>query len=199
VRSHLRDNVVGYVALFCALSAGAYAAATLPKNSVGTKQLRENAVIGSKVAGGSLTGADIREATLGLVPKAATLKGTGPSGFVKGHARIIARRVVTSPTDTSKLVSIPGLGRLDVTCDVNGAESDLSYTNTTGSTETVWIVGATQFAPGSGPTLIKPSSSPASFTVRIAVNSLSSPQASVQIGTRSDGECADNAIALVVR
>jgi hypothetical protein len=183
VRSHLRNNVVGYVALFCALSAGAYAATTLPKNSVGTKQLRKNAVIGSKVAGNSLTGTDIKESTLGLV---------------KGHGRIIARRVVTSATDTLKLVSLPGVGRLDVTCDINGAESDLRYTNTTGSTETVSIGAvATQFAPGAGPTLIKPSSSPAQYTVQIAVNSPSSPQASVQISTRSDGECADNAIALV--
>lgn len=39
IRTHLRSNVVGYVALFLALTAGAYAAG-LPKNSVKSKQIK---------------------------------------------------------------------------------------------------------------------------------------------------------------
>jgi hypothetical protein len=85
-------NVVSMIALFCALGGGAYAAVSLPKNSVGTKQLKKNAVTsakvgknavtsakiksdsvtGAKVKNGSLTGADINLATLPKVGSAAT-------------------------------------------------------------------------------------------------------------------------------
>jgi hypothetical protein len=75
-------NVTASLALFLALGGGAYAAATLPANSVGSRQLRtgavqrakikNNAVNGTKVLDSSLTGADIAESTLGKVPSAAT-------------------------------------------------------------------------------------------------------------------------------
>lgn len=94
-------NVVSFLALFVALSAGSYAAVKLPANSVGSKQLKAKAVTNaklgsravtgpkisantidgtkitasaidaSKVKDGSLTGADINLATLGKVPSAA--------------------------------------------------------------------------------------------------------------------------------
>jgi hypothetical protein len=72
--------VVACVALGVALSGTGYAALKLPKNSVGTKQLKNSAVTnkklarravtGAKVATNSLTGAQIKESTLGLVPNA---------------------------------------------------------------------------------------------------------------------------------
>lgn len=74
-------NVTSTLALFIALSGGAYAAAVLPANSVGVRQLKKNAVErvkiknkavnGAKVLDGSLTGNDISEGTLGKVPSAA--------------------------------------------------------------------------------------------------------------------------------
>jgi hypothetical protein len=74
-------NVMATLALFIALGGGAYAAAALPRNSVGSKQLKKNAVVrakikknavnGAKVASNSLTGADVNEATLAKVPSAA--------------------------------------------------------------------------------------------------------------------------------
>jgi hypothetical protein len=73
-------NVMATVALFVALGGGAYAALRVPKNSVGTKQLKngavtnkklaKNAVTGAKVAAGSLTGTQINASTLGTVPNA---------------------------------------------------------------------------------------------------------------------------------
>jgi hypothetical protein len=54
------SNVVSTLCLFVLLGGGAYAAAKLPKNSVGTKQLKRNAVKGPKVANRSLTAVDIR-------------------------------------------------------------------------------------------------------------------------------------------
>jgi hypothetical protein len=73
-------NVVATLALFAALSGGAYAATQLPRNSVGTAQLKENAVTGAKVKDGSLTGADINSLTLGLVPNASS---AGSAGLAK--------------------------------------------------------------------------------------------------------------------
>jgi hypothetical protein len=72
-------NVVSTICLFLLLGGGAaWAATSLPKNSVGTKQLKKGAVTGAKVKDGSLTGADINASTLGQVPSAATA-GTATS------------------------------------------------------------------------------------------------------------------------
>lgn len=78
---HFRQNVVGYLALFVALGGTSYAAANLPKHSVGTKQLKNGAVThkklgvrsvsGSNVKNGTLTGTNINASTLGEVPSAA--------------------------------------------------------------------------------------------------------------------------------
>ena len=50
VSQHLRRHIVAYLALFLALSGGAYAAVKLPANSVGTKQLKNKAVTPAKLA-----------------------------------------------------------------------------------------------------------------------------------------------------
>ncbi len=61
-----------------------YAAAALPKNSVGTKQLKKGAVTAKKVKKNSLTGNQINESTLGTVPSAVNadkLEGLHASAF----------------------------------------------------------------------------------------------------------------------
>src|SRR5947209_10673964 len=63
-------NVVSTLCLFILLGGGAYAASKLPAHSVGTKQLKKNAVNGSKVRDHTLTGADVVASTLGKVPRA---------------------------------------------------------------------------------------------------------------------------------
>jgi hypothetical protein len=64
--------VVACIALTVALGGTSYAAITLPKNSVGTKQLKRNAVTSPKVKNNAMTGADVLESSLGRVPSAAT-------------------------------------------------------------------------------------------------------------------------------
>jgi hypothetical protein len=78
----LRQNTIAMLALFVALGGTTYAATALPKNSVGTKQIKNNAVIsakikanavtGAKVKDDSLTGTDVLESSLGKVPSAST-------------------------------------------------------------------------------------------------------------------------------
>lgn len=81
IRPHLTyANVMVTLLAFIVLGGVAYAATTLPKNSVGTKQLKKKAVTaakikagavsGAKVKDGSLSGADIDASTLGQVPSA---------------------------------------------------------------------------------------------------------------------------------
>jgi hypothetical protein len=64
VRSHLSfANVVSLLALFVALSGGAYAL-TIPKNSVGAKQLKRNSVGASKIKRGAVGSLQVRNGSL---------------------------------------------------------------------------------------------------------------------------------------
>jgi hypothetical protein len=56
---HLRRNVVGYLALTIALGGTSYAAAQLPRNSVGPDQIRANAVGASELRAGSVRPGDL--------------------------------------------------------------------------------------------------------------------------------------------
>jgi len=53
-------NVIATLALFLALGGGSYAAINIPKNSVGAKQLKKNAVTSVKVKRGSLLTSDFK-------------------------------------------------------------------------------------------------------------------------------------------
>jgi hypothetical protein len=79
---YIRQNAVAFLALFVALSGTAFAAASLPNNSVGTKQLKKGAVTGAKVRKNSLTGTQIKESKLKRVPDASKLGGKSPNEFL---------------------------------------------------------------------------------------------------------------------
>jgi hypothetical protein len=64
--------VVAFIALFVAIGGSSYAVTRLPSNSVGSKQLRRNAVTGAKVKNRSLTAADIKVSSLAGVASAAS-------------------------------------------------------------------------------------------------------------------------------
>jgi hypothetical protein len=66
---------VALIALFVALGGSAYSALSLPANSVGTRQLKKDAVISSRVKNGSLM---LRDFKRGQVPAGPT----GPAGAV---------------------------------------------------------------------------------------------------------------------
>jgi hypothetical protein len=62
--------VISLIAVFVALGGTGYAAFAVPKNSVGTKQLKKGAVTGAKIKNGSITGANFNLSKLGTVPSA---------------------------------------------------------------------------------------------------------------------------------
>lgn len=70
---HLRSNAIAYVALTVALGGTSYAAVKLPKASVGTKQLKANAVTSAKVKNQTLRLGDFK---LGQIPSGSA----GPEG-----------------------------------------------------------------------------------------------------------------------
>ena len=99
VRDHIRDNIYGLVAIFIALTAGAYAASQAPKNSVTSKSIKNGQVQSKDVKDDSLTGTDINESTLngiqgpqgpagaqGAAGAAGPQGATGPAGPINGVA-----------------------------------------------------------------------------------------------------------------
>jgi hypothetical protein len=81
VVSYVRRHHLGMLALFVALSGTAYAA-TLPRNSVGTAQLKRNAVTSAKVKPRTLLGSDFRQGQLPAGPQGpqGPQGATGPRG-----------------------------------------------------------------------------------------------------------------------
>ncbi|MDQ6817870.1 MAG: hypothetical protein M3018_10785 [Actinomycetota bacterium] len=106
--------IISVIALVVALGGTSYAALnSLPKNSVGTKQLKNNAVTTSKIANGAVTrgkiangavtGGKVKLSTLGTVPSASTAKnalalgGAPPSAYLKGTVTVVAKSANISP------------------------------------------------------------------------------------------------------
>jgi hypothetical protein len=115
--SHIRNNIVGYVAVFLALTGGAYAlqgkntvdSGDIKKGQVKKSDLAKNAVRSPTVKDEALTGDDISEGSLGEVPSAAsaataeTLAGVGVADlYTKAEAD---SRFLSSAADTELSVS----------------------------------------------------------------------------------------------
>ena len=89
LRSHLSyANVMATIAVFVALGGTSYAVASLPRDSVGSKQIRSNAVGRSEVRKGAIMTRQVRDRSIALkdISRAArdSLRGqtgrTGPQG-----------------------------------------------------------------------------------------------------------------------
>jgi hypothetical protein len=78
-------NVVSTLCLFLLLGGTAYATLSLPKNSVGSKQLKPNSVTGSKVKNGSITAPDLKpNAIAGLLPATPYTKTESDARYLRG-------------------------------------------------------------------------------------------------------------------
>ena len=107
-------TVVAYLALFVALGGTGYAAMKLPKNSVGSKQIKSNAVRSGKVKNRSLLAKDFKAGQLPKGPKGAQgdrgLPGTPATRLwvAVNAAGTIVRR--SSPAITMDADSDPKFG-----------------------------------------------------------------------------------------
>ncbi|MFM9044643.1 MAG: hypothetical protein ACKOL0_02370 [Solirubrobacterales bacterium] len=120
-------TIISAVALIVALSGSAYAISQLPKNSVGTKQIRNGAVTSPKVKDASLLARDFRAGQLPAGPRGeqgprgetGATGATGPAGptfsFAVQNPSGTPVPVATSGTEVvNRTISIPRAGRLIV-------------------------------------------------------------------------------------
>lgn len=126
---------VACISLAVALSGASYAAIVLPKNSVGTKQIRNNAVKSTKIAPNQVKGVDVDEATLGQVPSAANannaantanaanaanadkldgLDAHGLTRFAFADTRMIVAMTTTATTYVTMTLTAPQAGFVKV-------------------------------------------------------------------------------------
>lgn len=121
--------VVACIALIVALGGTSYAALKLPRNSVGNKQLRPNAVTSGKVRNGSLTAKDFRASALKRGPRGPQgPKGDSAPGAIPRVA--FASRDPFKPGGSRQAVAV-GAGAVDlIGLDVPAGKSD--YTSSSG-------------------------------------------------------------------
>ena len=81
LRPHLTyANVVSTLCLFILLGGVGYAAATLPANSVGTKQLKRSAVTSAKIKNGTISRSDLSQGVRVALDRAGVPGPVGPTG-----------------------------------------------------------------------------------------------------------------------
>jgi hypothetical protein len=156
--------VVACVALTVALGGTGYAAIKLPRNSVGTAQLRKNAVVATKLSTRSvgpqklqnnavtnrtvkndqLTGDKIVESTLAKVPSATAADTAANANAVSGNTVRRFAATVGPGGATATVVELNGL-RLSLSCP--GGNVDLRGSNTSGELAQVEFRG---FGEGAG-------------------------------------------------
>jgi hypothetical protein len=121
---HLRGQIIGIVALCVALSGSAYAALSLPNNSVGSGVIKNNSLTGKDVKNGSLTKADIKKGTL--------LRGSRGAAGPKGSPGAQGARGATGLQGPKGDAGAPGSARAWGTIGADGALTGPSL-NVTGA------------------------------------------------------------------
>jgi hypothetical protein len=126
--------LVAFVALMVALGGTSYAALSIPKNSIGTKQLKNHAVTARKINAKGLTAANAK--ALSGLPSSAFMRSNGVyaagyadsaaiENFTSGSFTPIASKSFTAPTSGYALI----YATLATECDnVDGGVGDLYYT-----------------------------------------------------------------------
>ena len=116
-RSFSYANVLATLALFIALGGSSYAALSLPKASVGPKQLKKNSVTSPKVKRGSLLLSDFRASQRAKLRGPQGLEGLqGPQGL-KGDAGPSGATKVVSREGAFTSINPDQFGAAAVECD----------------------------------------------------------------------------------
>jgi hypothetical protein len=100
-------HVIAMLALFVAMGGTGYAALSLPKNSVGSKQIKKNAVTSTKVKNGSLKAGDFKAGSLPAGP-AGPVGPVGPVGATGATGATGTFGSVTVQSFTSAADVAPG-------------------------------------------------------------------------------------------
>jgi hypothetical protein len=112
--------VIACIALFAALTGGAYAA--LSKNSVKSKQVKNGALLGEDLKKDTLTGKQIKEAKLKQVPSAASASAADSVGGME----VIHVEPFTLTNGGSQQILQSGAFTLTATCSINEGGSDFA-------------------------------------------------------------------------
>ena len=190
ILSHLRSNLVAYLALFVALGGSSYAAVRLTPGSVDSRALAKAAVTHKKLAANSVSSANVLSGSLSRADfKAGTLmkgeKGDpGPAGRAGGAyvgARARSTGSVVAPHGATTSVPIASNGwtqaadELDLIAGTMTVKTPPTCTGSFGNSLVVTVDGkATTFGV---PPQTPPSSS---ITVPVLVGTLTEPGASTQ-------------------
>jgi hypothetical protein len=107
-------NVVSTICLFLLLGGAAVAATVLPKNSVGTKQLKNKSVTAAKIKDGAVTGSKVQVSSLATVPSAASATSAANAANAdalggKPASAYAATNLIRTATLDPKGVFIPSL------------------------------------------------------------------------------------------
>jgi hypothetical protein len=100
-------NVMATVAVFLALGGASYAAFKLPKNSVGTRQIKNGAITGAKIKNGAVGGAKIAVGTLGTVPSATNATNAANAAHAQSADTATTAGTATKAGDASTLGGHP--------------------------------------------------------------------------------------------
>jgi hypothetical protein len=154
--SHLRHNLVAYLALFVALGGTSYAAIKLPAKSVGTKQLKNRAVTPKKVAPSTIarfrgqTGPQGPQGLQGPQGEQGIQGVPGAPGSARAYGRVQATNVGMPATVTrSKGVVVVSNPQIGLFCIALDQSIDLSQTGMVVSPDLTG--GATSFNGGNQP------------------------------------------------
>ena len=144
-------NVTASLALFIALGGTTYAATSLPRNSVGSKQIRTNAVGASELRRNAVRSTEIRNRTIKLsdvsLSARNSLRGSqGPQGPA-GPAGTAERAAINSGGGR-----VSGTARDNVTHPVGSNEYTVEFTRDVSGC----VYSATLAAVQNGPTLEQP-------------------------------------------
>ena len=138
-------NVIATLALFLALGGTSYAVTALPKNSVGTQQLKKNAVTGVKVKDGSLSSADFAAGTL-LKGDTGATGATGATG-PQGPTGLTGATGPQGPTGLTGATGVAGFteagidGESQTDPATAGAQPTSSFSLTTTRSGTLYVSG----------------------------------------------------------
>jgi hypothetical protein len=142
--------VVAFIALLLALGSGAYAQLQIPRNSVGTAQLRTNAVTSVKVKPRSLLRSDFRAGQLPRGPRglAGPAGPAGPAGAA-GARGATGERGLTGPagpagaTNVTVVAGAPALGLSTAQCPAGQRATGGGGTVAAGEVGYLWDSGPT--------------------------------------------------------